>query len=268
MDAGITVPNGTELLSAADAARLLGLSVDMVRVLAREGRLPAAVTTSRGVRLFRRQDVADLAAARAGHPVRRHVVQFYDGEDFLIESVARHIGEGLRAGAGGLVVATPAHHRQLARRLAAEDISVEAARRAGCLVMLDAHDALAALHAGDALVEDRFRETIGGAMDHVKSKGAIRVFGEMVDLLWRDGRRDDALALEEMWNRLARERPLALLCAYRMAEFPAAGDAAGFDRVCASHTAARPTERVEAAHLARLEQRSRALDHELARGRS
>ena len=49
-----------DLLSTADAAKLLNLSSDMVRLLARSGRLRAAVTSSRGVRLFRRDDVVAL----------------------------------------------------------------------------------------------------------------------------------------------------------------------------------------------------------------
>jgi hypothetical protein len=55
------------LLTSVDAARILGLSSDMVRVLAREGRLLAAVASVRGVRMFRKADVEALAAERAGH---------------------------------------------------------------------------------------------------------------------------------------------------------------------------------------------------------
>lgn len=54
-----------DLMTAVDAARILGLSSDMVRLLAREGRLKAAVQTVRGVRLFRRADVERPAAERA-----------------------------------------------------------------------------------------------------------------------------------------------------------------------------------------------------------
>ncbi len=41
-----------QLYEVADAARLLGLSAAMVRVLSESGRLPVAATTPRGVRLF------------------------------------------------------------------------------------------------------------------------------------------------------------------------------------------------------------------------
>lgn len=52
-----------ELLTVGDAAAILGLSADMVRVLHRQGRLPALLTP-RGNRLFKREDVERLARER------------------------------------------------------------------------------------------------------------------------------------------------------------------------------------------------------------
>ena len=53
-----------DLMTAVDAARILGLSVDMVRRLAKDGRLPF-MSTIRGVRLFRRGNVEQLAHQRS-----------------------------------------------------------------------------------------------------------------------------------------------------------------------------------------------------------
>jgi hypothetical protein len=53
-----------DLMTAADAAHILELSPDMVRLLARRGTLVASVTTFRGVRLFRRADIERLAQDR------------------------------------------------------------------------------------------------------------------------------------------------------------------------------------------------------------
>jgi excisionase family DNA binding protein len=55
-----------DLLTPSDAARVLGLSADSVRVLSDSGRLPAMRTVS-GRRLFRRVDVDRLALQRAQH---------------------------------------------------------------------------------------------------------------------------------------------------------------------------------------------------------
>ncbi|HVE84989.1 MAG TPA: helix-turn-helix domain-containing protein [Myxococcales bacterium] len=53
-----------ELLTVGDAARVLGLSTDMVRKLARLGRLPA-LRARNGYHLFHRSDVERLAEERA-----------------------------------------------------------------------------------------------------------------------------------------------------------------------------------------------------------
>jgi excisionase family DNA binding protein len=56
-----------ELLTPMDAARVLGLSPDMVRNLSKSGRLPTLKTVS-GRRLFRRGDVERVAAEREREP--------------------------------------------------------------------------------------------------------------------------------------------------------------------------------------------------------
>jgi DNA-binding transcriptional MerR regulator len=52
-----------ELLMASEAARLLGMSPENVRLLERKGRLRAKKTPS-GIRLFMRRDVERLARER------------------------------------------------------------------------------------------------------------------------------------------------------------------------------------------------------------
>jgi len=59
-----THTNPDDLLTPSDAARVLGLSADSVRVLSDNGRLPSMRTVS-GRRLFRRSDVDRLAVQRA-----------------------------------------------------------------------------------------------------------------------------------------------------------------------------------------------------------
>jgi DNA-binding transcriptional MerR regulator len=53
-----------QLLTASDAARILGLSRDMVRILSNKGLLPS-LRAANGYHLFKRGDVEDLARKRA-----------------------------------------------------------------------------------------------------------------------------------------------------------------------------------------------------------
>ncbi len=57
------IAGADDLMTASDAARILGVSVDTVRLLARAGDIPFKSTIS-GVRLFRRDDVEALARRR------------------------------------------------------------------------------------------------------------------------------------------------------------------------------------------------------------
>ena len=53
-----------QLLTASDAARILGLSRDMVRILSHKGVLRSQ-RAANGYHLFRRRDVEELARERA-----------------------------------------------------------------------------------------------------------------------------------------------------------------------------------------------------------
>jgi signal transduction histidine kinase len=120
----------------------------------------------------------------------------------------------------------------------------------------------------------RFRETIAPIVERASCAGprpVVRLFGEMVDLLWKDGNPDGALRLEELWNELGRTHEFSLLCGYAMGNFAHAGDAEQFRQVCGHHTHVAPTERWtradEAGRLAEisdLQQRALALESEIA----
>src|ERR1043166_8242020 len=67
--------------------------------------------------------------------------------------------------------------------------------------------------------EQSFERVVGGLVDELSERvpnRTIRAFGEMVDVLWSEGRERAAIALEELWNDLARTRSFALLCGYHL----------------------------------------------------
>ena len=75
----------------------------------------------------------------------------------------------------------------------------------------------------------------------------VRVYGEMVALLWAAGDTDAAIALEGLWNELAETHEFALLCAYPMSAFKNAAGAAAFEQVCGTHTHRDPQRELLAA---------------------
>ena len=60
-----------------------------------------------------------------------------------------------------------------------------------------------------------FETTIGSILEWAARGGRrVRVFGEMVAVLWAAGNVTGALALETLWNDMASNRQFFLLCAY------------------------------------------------------
>jgi hypothetical protein len=47
------------------------------------------------------------------------------------------------------------------------------------------------------------------------SRGSARAFGEMVSLLWAQGKEDAALALEGLWNKLLAKDRFLLCCGWQ-----------------------------------------------------
>ena len=67
--------------------------------------------------------------------------------------------------------------------------------------------------------ETPFRPVIGDVLATVRARaatGRVRVFGEMVSLLWEAGRQHDAARLEQLWNSLLHDSGCSLYCAYRI----------------------------------------------------
>jgi hypothetical protein len=264
----------SDLLSTADAARILDLSADMVRLLARDGRLPIAAETVRGVRLFRKQDVEALAAERAGVPDRTHVVQFYERPEFLHGVAAQFVEDGLRGRGTALVIATKECARGVLERLASLGRDVEQSLGTGRLVVVDARQLLdQSLNRGKPNVES-FRRLVSKCLAETRAaapRETSRVYSEVVDLLSCSGQIEAALQFEELWNQLVDEHAVAKLCGHSIAQFSTGEDCRRFEQLCDLHSKVLPTERYvdrtdvddHLRKVAVLEQRERALQREM-----
>jgi hypothetical protein len=172
-----------------------------------------------------------------------HAVQVWSDDAELAGPVAGFVDAGFAAGAPAIVVATPEHGALLRQELARRGHDVDALEQEGAFTYRDAEETLAQLLDGDTPSPERFAETVGGLVDTVAARfpgSTIRTFGEMVDLLWQRRREDAALALETLWNELARTRPFALLCGYRLDIFDVEVEASALPRVLCPHSHARP----------------------------
>ncbi len=172
-----------------------------------------------------------------------HGVQIYEDVDDLARSVGRFLSAGFETGAPAIVIATGEHRQHLLRDVEGRGADVALLRRSGQLVVRDAEETLAAFMVGELPSPERFAVVVGGLIDEVASRfpgQTIRAFGEMVDVLCARGQAEAAMALEELWNELARERSFALLCGYRLDIFDVDVQSSALPDVFQRHSHARP----------------------------
>jgi PAS domain S-box-containing protein len=200
-----------------------------------------------------------------------HFVQFYEEDDFLIREVSGFIGAGLQAGQAGIVIATQRHLQDLEQRLTAWPSALDPDQ----YIALDASEMLSRLLVDGSLDERRFAEAVGSILRRATQNGRRHacIFGEMVALLQAEGRSDDALRLEELWNDLASTHSFSLLCAYPVEQFRDEKHSGAFVHICNAHSRVSPAESfVETAgvdelrrQVALLQQKASALEAEVAK---
>ena len=179
------------------------------------------------------RNIRDFSAAQVWSP--RHDVQFYDHDFALAASVGRFLGEGLRAAQPCIVIATPNHRRAFNAYLKTLGIDVDSLHSSE-MICLDARETLSAFMEGNHPNAELFHATVGNVFEKLVADRryvTVRAYGEMVDVLWRDGKQDAAIELEKLWNDLATKYSFSLLCAY---EKHGVADAADLARIAHVHT--------------------------------
>jgi hypothetical protein len=179
---------------------------------------------------------------------RAHVVQFYEGDSFLVELLSRFVGAALVTGDVAIVIATERHRAALADWLRLRGLDLAIPLTQGRYLPFDAAATLERLMRRGRLDSELFDEFAGSLMaDASKAaaggRGRIAVFGEMVALLWAEGKIGAALQLEELWNKAADQYSFSLSCAYPMNGFLGNPHAAPFLKICAQHSHVFPAER-------------------------
>lgn len=176
-----------------------------------------------------------LYSPNVQHKPSTHFVEFYDEDRSLISSVGTFVATGINHGEAAIVIADAAHLTGLEAELS-ESFDLQRARDQGLYTSADAAATLS-LFMEDGLPDPvRFGDTVGALLRRAAAKGKnVRVFGEMVALLWAQGNGAGALLLEDLWNRLLETRPFRLFCAYPTSSFEG-NDVTRLNAVCSRHS--------------------------------
>lgn len=166
-----------------------------------------------------------------------HIVELFDGPESLIDTVSAFVIDGLVQGDAVLVVMRLPQWNSIAARLNARNLSLSDAIASGQLTVLDGARTLARIMWHGAPVRSVFDEVVGDTVRQICSRGArLRVYGDMVDVLARDGNFQAAHELERLWTELVPQAPMTVLCGYSAATFHSPDATEALRSICRSHT--------------------------------
>jgi len=171
-----------------------------------------------------------------------HKVQFYSSDEVFLDAFTRFITTGLKAGNAVIVAATESHRESLLQRLRERGLDVAAAAAQGRYIPLDAGGTLATFMVDGSPDPVRFLE-VASALVVAAARAAkgehprVAACGECAPLLWRKGKTDAALRLEQLWDEIARTYDVDILCGYPGSSLQGEQSTSSFQRISEVHSA-------------------------------
>jgi hypothetical protein len=167
-----------------------------------------------------------------------HIFQLFDTPESLGNVVSAFLNDGWEEGEHLLVVAKPRHWNRTVERLRRRGWSEDDAVEQGRLTVLDATSTLPQIMRGQRPDPARFQQTIGSIVSRLASRtrGGLRIYGELVELLAEEGNFEGARQLETLWNDLRQQHPFTLLCGYSAAHFADSRTGSALRSICDCHT--------------------------------
>lgn len=168
---------------------------------------------------------------------RDHVVLFYGQDDELVAPVGAFLAEAIGKAGTAIVVATATRREAFASRLAQLGIDVVSARAGGAYTELDAAEMIDRFVVGDWADPARFWQEFSPVLRTAAAgAGPVRLYGEMVSVLWDRNLAGAAIEVEAMWNELGAQYPFALACGYRTPDVADDGTLDAVSQICRAHS--------------------------------
>ena len=173
----------------------------------------------------------------AAFPSQDHVVHFYDDEATRQVSVADFLTQGLESDEQLVVIATPENWQAFHGHLSERGQLVDRALRSGRITVHEARQTLASFMRRGRPEPATFERVLTNILDRAARPlhRPLRLYGEMVDLLCRDGHSEAAVELERLWGGLGQRRNLSLFCGYAIESLATVDDGL-FAQICAEHS--------------------------------
>ena len=216
------------------AALLAGARGYLLKSHAGKELLPAIEAVVRGELFVSSRIAPDDASCR-------HAVQFYSNDETLSASLCDLVASALERMHPVIVIATKTHLDKLSEQLRARAIEIGSYESTGHYISLDAAEALSGFMIGNLPNAPAFFSQMGDVIHRAEAAsgsaaGEVVIFGEIVELLWAEGKREAAFQLERLWNELARSFTFRLRCAYPSNIFHSASEPSFQTAICAQHS--------------------------------
>lgn len=167
-------------------------------------------------------------------------VQICLNENSQIDLVTSYIKDGLLNGEAVILIAKPELRQILKSKMGAFSFNgknIQELQVQGQIKFFDAESVLSTLRVDGILEEDLFYEGVAMPIYNAKSiYGKVRVFGEMVDILWKERQHDMAIQLESFWKNLFNTQELTFLCTYTLNKLSPNSFDEELERICKYHS--------------------------------
>jgi hypothetical protein len=151
-----------------------------------------------------------------------HIVYPYTNDAQLAEAVCTFASAGLRKVEAVVLVLADAHYEPVRDRLEHQGFDLASLEATGHLICENARKLLGTFMFDGIIDDHKFKTGIGQMIQKSKTASGnrpVRVFGEMVNLIWRNHPAAND-RLEELWNDVIKTHSVPLLCAYSLSGTP------------------------------------------------
>lgn len=165
-----------------------------------------------------------------------HVVQIYEDPEVFLNLLEGFVAGGIAVGDCVIVIAQASNLHALEQRLSLHGYDMAALAARDQYIALDAEQTLDKFMVNDWPDYHLFMHTISSVFQRAhQQQRQVRAFGEMVAVLWSQGKSGATVMLEYLWNTFSEKEKFPLFCAYPQTGF-AQDTQSAIKNICSTHS--------------------------------
>ncbi|PSJ16056.1 MEDS domain-containing protein [Nitrosomonas supralitoralis] len=168
---------------------------------------------------------------------RHHIVQVCENEISQADILTDFIKDGLLKGEAVIVIVNIVLRKTIISKLSLAGLHLQNFKDNSQIKFLDTDFLISSLFIDGAIEKQTFHKLCALPLYEAQLKfRKARAFGDLVDVLWKNGQQVAALMLEEMFNNLYNREKVAILCIYLLNSLDSNNLEGALERICKYHT--------------------------------